>query len=39
MVALHKIDAVERDRIRIGEVLVPVSDTYRDAFFAAIGGK
>jgi two-component system, LytTR family, response regulator len=39
MAALHKIDAVERDRIRIGEVLIPISETYRDTFFAAIGGK
>jgi two-component system, LytTR family, response regulator len=39
MVALGKIDSVERERIRIGEVLIPVSDTYRDAFWGAIGGK
>jgi DNA-binding LytR/AlgR family response regulator len=39
MVALARIDSVERERIRIGEVLIPVSDTYREAFWGAIGGK
>jgi two-component system LytT family response regulator len=37
MVALDKIDTVERDRIRIGQAVVPVSGTYRKAFLQAIG--
>lgn len=36
MVALDKIDSVERDRIKIKEVLIPVSETYRKAFFERI---
>ena len=36
MVALDKIDAVEKDRIRIGDKLIPLSDTYRKRFFALI---
>lgn len=37
MVALDKIDTVERDRIRIGQAVIPVSETYRKAFLQAIG--
>jgi DNA-binding LytR/AlgR family response regulator len=37
MVALDKIDAVERDRISIRNKLIPVSATYRDRFYALIG--
>jgi DNA-binding LytR/AlgR family response regulator len=36
MVALDKIDSIERDRIRIGEVLIPVSETYRRGFLDRI---
>jgi DNA-binding LytR/AlgR family response regulator len=36
MVALDKIDSVERDRIRIGEMLIPISETYKRDFFALI---
>jgi DNA-binding LytR/AlgR family response regulator len=32
MVALDKIDSVERDLIRIGQVEIPVSETYRKQF-------
>ncbi|MCA6364162.1 MAG: response regulator transcription factor [Bacteroidetes bacterium] len=39
MVALGRIDSVERERIRIGEVLIPISDTYRETFWQAIGTK
>ena len=39
MVALDRIETVERDRIRIGEALIPVSDTYRDRFYALIGHR
>lgn len=36
MVALDKIDSIERDRIKIRETLIPISDTYRKAFFERI---
>lgn len=36
MVALDKIESVERDRIRIGSTLIPVSDTYRAGFLRTI---
>lgn len=36
MVALDKIDSVERDRINIQGTLIPVSDTYRKRFFDLI---
>jgi DNA-binding LytR/AlgR family response regulator len=36
MVALDKIESVERDRIRIADVLIPVSETYRERFYALI---
>ncbi len=41
MVALGKIESVERNRVRIGQHLIPVSDTYRSAFLQRIegGGK
>ncbi|HXC04008.1 MAG TPA: LytTR family DNA-binding domain-containing protein [Bacteroidia bacterium] len=37
MVSLSKIDSVEGDRIRIKELYIPVSDTYRKIFFSLIG--
>lgn len=36
MVAPGKIDAIERDGIRIGDAVIPLSDTYRDRFFEVI---
>ncbi|MEM8525295.1 MAG: response regulator transcription factor [Bacteroidota bacterium] len=36
MVALSKIDSIERSRIRIGEQLIPISETYRSNFFNKI---
>ena len=33
MVAINKIDCVEKSRIKIGEKLIPVSNTYKDAFY------
>lgn len=38
MVALDKIDSVERDRIKIGTTFIPVSETYKKAFFELIRG-
>jgi two-component system, LytTR family, response regulator len=36
MVALNKIESVERSRIKIAGQLIPISDTYKDAFFQLI---
>lgn len=32
VVALNKIDSIERQRIYIGKVIIPVSDTYKEEF-------
>ena len=37
MVALDKIETIERDRIRIRDKYIPVSGSYRDSFYARIG--
>ncbi|GAB4028880.1 LytR/AlgR family response regulator transcription factor [Spirosoma koreense] len=37
LVALDKIDSIERDRLKIGQVLIPISNTYRDHFYQLIG--
>lgn len=39
IVALNKIDSIERSRIFIGDKVIPVGDTYRDQFFKVIDGK
>jgi two-component system LytT family response regulator len=39
IVALNKIDSIERSRIFIGDKVIPVGDTYRDQFFKAIEGR
>lgn len=39
IVALNKIDSIERSRIQIGEKIIPVGDTYRDEFFKIIDDK
>jgi len=39
IVALNKIDSIERSRIFIGDKIIPVGDTYRDQFFKIIDGK
>jgi two-component system LytT family response regulator len=36
IVALNKIDSIERSRISIGEKIIPIGDTYRDMFFDKI---
>jgi two-component system, LytTR family, response regulator len=36
MVAIDKIDAIERDEIHIGPSLIPISDTYKKAFYQLI---
>jgi len=39
MVALNKIESVERSRINIGGQIIPISDTYREVFFQRINNK
>jgi len=36
IVAIDKIEHVERDRIRIGNELIPVSDTFKEGFYKRI---
>lgn len=36
MVAISKIDSIEKDGIRVGEAIIPVSETYRKQFYALI---
>ena len=38
IVSVVHIDQVERDRIKIQDHVVPISDTYREAFYKLIGG-
>lgn len=39
MVSINKIEFIERNRIKIGERLIPLSDTYKAAFYALMGLK
>lgn len=39
IVALNKIESIERSRIFIGEKVIPVGDTYKDAFFKMVEEK
>jgi two-component system, LytTR family, response regulator len=39
MVALNKIIAIERSRIKIADQLIPISDTYKDNFFQLINNN
>ena len=36
IVAINKIENIERNRIKIGKVLIPISDTYKIAFYDLI---
>jgi DNA-binding LytR/AlgR family response regulator len=36
MVALDKIESIERNRLKIGAVHIPVSDSYKKDFYALI---
>ncbi len=38
MIALDKIDHIEKNRITIGDQNIPISDSYADAFFKKLGG-
>lgn len=37
IVAIDKIENIERNRIKIKEVLIPISDTYKEGFYNKIG--
>ncbi len=39
MVSLHKIESIERDRIKIKDILIPISETYKKMFFELIHQK
>jgi two-component system, LytTR family, response regulator len=39
MVAIDKIESIEKDRIKIGEMRIPVSDTYKSTFMEFIRRK
>ena len=39
MVALDKIDSIERDRIKIQDTLIPISETYKKQFFELISSN
>lgn len=38
MVAIDKIDHIEKNRIRIGDQVIPISDTYHDSFYEKLRG-
>jgi two-component system LytT family response regulator len=39
IVAVNKIDSIERSRIFIGDKIIPIGDTYRDEFFKMVEEK
>ncbi len=39
MVALNKIDSIERSRIKIADQLIPISETYKDVFLQLINSR
>ncbi len=39
MVALNKIESIERSRIKIADQLIPISETYSEIFFQIINNK
>ncbi len=39
IIALDKIESIERSRIAIASKVIPIGDTYRDEFFKLIDGK
>lgn len=39
IVALDKIESIERNRIKIGEKRIPISETYKDAFNQLLDGR
>ncbi len=39
MVAIDKIDSVEKGKIRIGEELIPVGEAYKDGFYKSVRSR
>ncbi|MEO6405220.1 MAG: LytTR family DNA-binding domain-containing protein [Ferruginibacter sp.] len=39
MVALNKIESIERSRIKIADQLIPISETYKERFFQLINSR
>ena len=39
IVAIEKIDSIERNRIFINDAVIPVGDTYKENFFKVIGER
>lgn len=39
LVAVAKIESIERNRIKINDKLIPISDTYKDGFYKLLEGK
>jgi len=39
MVALNKIESIERSRIKISDQIIPISETYKESFFQKINNK
>jgi len=39
IVAISKIESIERNRIRIKDKLIPIGETYKENFYARIEGK
>lgn len=39
MVALNKIDSIERSRIKIADQMIPISETYKESFFQLINNR
>ena len=39
MVAINKIESIERSRIKIADQLIPVSETYKEAFLQLINSR
>lgn len=39
MVALDKIEFIERNRIKIADKLIPIGDTYKKVFYEALGNR
>ena len=39
MVSLNKIESIERNRIKISDQLIPISETYKELFFQKINNK
>jgi two-component system, LytTR family, response regulator len=39
MVSINKIESIERNRIKIGETLIPITDNYKDSFYELLKKK